>query len=521
MKNRNRPAARLFAAIITISLFALPAAAAEPQPEADQILAEEHPGEAAKSMNTAAAPGTGAWEEVMETVHHDEEGHYESRKTGEKEVIDKEAWEEQVQHWFYECSVCGFRSEEGPSAVSDHILEAHPTGGDEHYYDPDGTEIYPSCREEYEIETIRHEAETHMEDVFEDVWIVDKEAYDEAVPTGVFRYVVDGEIARDTVLMIDGTPCYFNSEGTAFTEGVVTDRGEEYYFDGTELARDKWVTTGEGKFYYDARGKKATGIIHVNGKVYPLGDDGAAKKDRWVTVGGSRYYTDETGAAVTGWHKLNGRKYYFTDERYRAFREADRGKMMTGWASVGNRTYYFADSRYPAYTEAKEGIMLSGWKTIGGRKYYFMDGFYSDYREPDKGILMTGFRKINGKTYYLTDDRAAGYRDWKRGILVSGHVSIGGYRYFFTKTGVMAGNQFATADGAKYYYSGDGRMLRQSWVTVNGRKFYMDGSGKMYKGLLTLNGKKYYLGWNGVLVVNRRVTAEGKRYYADGSGELR
>ena len=155
MNRRIRPAAELFAGILTTSLFLLPAAALQPQPD------------------------PGAWEEVMETDHCDEEGHYEYQKMGEKEVTDKEAWDEKILHCFHECSVCGFRSYEGPAAVSDHILEEHPTGGGEHYYDPDGTEIYPSCREEYEIETIRHEAETHMEDVYNEVWVADREAYEE------------------------------------------------------------------------------------------------------------------------------------------------------------------------------------------------------------------------------------------------------------------------------------------------------------------------------------------------------
>jgi len=397
MKSRIRPAAGLLAVTITICSYTLPAAAAGPLPETDRELWQAPADRNVKAMDMTDASDTGSWEEVMETVRHDEEGHFEYRKTGEEVVVDKEAWDEYIKHWYYECTVCLFRSYEGPSAVSDHILEEHPTGGEDHYYNSDGIEIYPSCREECEIETIHHEAQTHMEDVYGDVWIVDRKAYDEEVPTGVFRYVVDGEVVRDAVLTIDGTPYYFNSEGTAFTEGCVTDHGEEYYFDGTELAMDKWVTTGEGRYYYDAKGKK-----------------------------------------VTGWRSLNGRRYYFTDERYRNFREADRGKMMTGWAAIGNRIYYFADSRYPAYTKAKEGIMLSGWKTVGGRRYYFMDSFYSDYTEAKKGILLTGFRRINGKTYYLTDARAAGYRDWKRGILVTGRVTIGGHRYFFTQTGAMA-----------------------------------------------------------------------------------
>ena len=41
---------------------------------------------------TSAASEDGGWTEVMETIHHDEEGHYENQKTGEAEVVDKKAW---------------------------------------------------------------------------------------------------------------------------------------------------------------------------------------------------------------------------------------------------------------------------------------------------------------------------------------------------------------------------------------------------------------------------------------------
>ena len=38
---------------------------------------------------TSAASEDGGWTEVMDTIHHDEEGHYENQKTGEAEVAEK------------------------------------------------------------------------------------------------------------------------------------------------------------------------------------------------------------------------------------------------------------------------------------------------------------------------------------------------------------------------------------------------------------------------------------------------
>ena len=122
----------------------------------------------------AEEPGDGEWAEIIEEVYHEEEGHYENQKTGEVEVVDKEAWDERVKVWFYECTVCGFRDYTGCPLMDDHLFYEHPTGNGNHYYDPvDGFEIYPSYREEFEYQYIHHDAETHMEDVYEDVWVVD------------------------------------------------------------------------------------------------------------------------------------------------------------------------------------------------------------------------------------------------------------------------------------------------------------------------------------------------------------
>ncbi len=576
---KMRFAAALLAAIMAISPCSLPVFAVQAALEENHETANRP---AMIAAPDAEEPGDGEWREVIEEVYHDEVGHYENQKTGEVEVVDKEAWDERVRHWFYECTICRFRSEDVVE-INDHLYE-HPTGADIHYYDPvDGDEIFPSYREECEYVTVHHDAETHMEDVYEDVWVIDREAYIEEVHTGVYRYFVNGVPIKDTlaaiggdtylfnsegvpvtgwhyvndslyyfgdggmmqtgwlsrngnelyadpetgktamniVLTINNTSYYFNSEGIAFTEGVVEDNGKEYYFDGEELVRDKWVATQNGLCYYDTDGTKVTGIVIMNGRVYPVGDDGTVKPYQWVAVDGRKYYTDNAGAAVTGFKTISGRRYYFADERKSPFTETERGKMMTGWVSVGSRTYYFADNRYSAYVPSKEGIMLSGWKTISGRKYYFMDAFYSDYKEQNKGILLTGFREISGKMRYLTDNRAAGYKDWKRGIMLSGHATIGGKKYFFSKSGVMAANRFATLNGEKYYFRKNGTMATQSWVKVDGRWFYLEKSGKMHKGLLVLNGMKYYCCRNGVLAVNRWITVNGCRCWADANGILR
>lgn len=56
-----------------------------------------------KAQEPAAPAHTHTWVEQTSTVHHDATGHYESRQTGTRTVVDKEAWDETVVTG-YRCS---------------------------------------------------------------------------------------------------------------------------------------------------------------------------------------------------------------------------------------------------------------------------------------------------------------------------------------------------------------------------------------------------------------------------------
>ena len=103
-----------------------------------------------------------------ETVHHDEEGHYE-----EQEVLVKEAWDEEVteRHHGYLCNGCGAKIETSDDNNSTrgifiHIMVEH-----------DGNASYGTWGEDVVVDTIHHDAVYETQEV----WIVDKEAYDEQV----------------------------------------------------------------------------------------------------------------------------------------------------------------------------------------------------------------------------------------------------------------------------------------------------------------------------------------------------
>ena len=111
-----------------------------------------------------AAPHVHNW------TKHEATGHYESQKTGTEEVAVGTYWEE-IGGWdenhaaYYKCNDCGAEFSSNLEA-GDHILS-----------------VYHSSYSYYPAELIHHDGEwverTRYEtrDVYEDVWIVDSEAY--------------------------------------------------------------------------------------------------------------------------------------------------------------------------------------------------------------------------------------------------------------------------------------------------------------------------------------------------------
>jgi hypothetical protein len=112
---------------------------------------------------------THTWVDVTKTVHHDEKSHTEKKQVGTKTVVDKEAWDENVYKTITKCSACGYSSEDGLK-VEDHTIDEH--GGEASH----STEVIKVI--------VHHDAVTHEEPVYEDVKVVDEEAWDETVVTG-------------------------------------------------------------------------------------------------------------------------------------------------------------------------------------------------------------------------------------------------------------------------------------------------------------------------------------------------
>lgn len=130
----------------------------QPPEEAPQETPEEsEPQETPEEPQEEEPEHTHSWQPVYTTVHHDEEGHYETQTVSE-------AYDEPVYESMEVCSACG-AAYASASSMDMHILEAH--GGLASY-----------STQQVQTGSIHHDAET------EEVWVVDRAAYDERVVTG-------------------------------------------------------------------------------------------------------------------------------------------------------------------------------------------------------------------------------------------------------------------------------------------------------------------------------------------------
>ena len=140
-----------------------------------------------------------------------------------------------------------------------------------------------------------------------------------------------------------------------------------------DAAKAKFVKKAGRTYYYDAKGRKATGLKKIKGKWYYFSKKGVRYQKGWQTIKGKKYYfSKKNGEAYTGLKKISGKLYLFAKDgkRYGSGLITYSGKtyyvkggnVQTGWRNLKGNRYCFSD---------QDGAALTGWQTIGGKEYYF------------------------------------------------------------------------------------------------------------------------------------------------------
>ena len=268
------------------------------EPSEAEIAANDDVKDASSDLKVAADAEklkSGKWKEVIKTVHHKEEGHYETVVV-KKKVVDEPAWEEDIYEDYLECSECGARFTDAEDAAY-HVVAEH------------NNEASWSNNHDY-VDTIYHPEVSHEETVSEKKWVVDKAAWDEQVKTGTYQYIVNGKPVKNKLAAIGNETYYFDANGIAVT-GWKEVNGSRMYFGSDRKMKTGWLSVSGKKYYFKTNGQMLTG---------------------WLQVNGMKYYFKTSGEMHTGWLQKNGKLYYFKEN----------GQMVTGRYKIGDKWFTFS-----------------------------------------------------------------------------------------------------------------------------------------------------------------------------------
>ncbi len=217
---------------------------------------------------------------------------------------------------------------------------------------------------------------------------------------GAWKYYVDGSgRAVEGLQTIEGKTYYFKPYPWCNVQyGKQTVDGKELFFDETTgaLVTDP-SGTGEG-----GQPASGEGWRDKNGGLYYYTADGVLATNRWIGSGEWKYYVDDTGRALEGFHRIDGETYYFKPYPWCT--------VQYGWQAVNGGLYYLGDDgvlrrgqwigegAWKYYVDGT-GRALEGLREINGKTYYFKEFPWCN--------LQYGTQIVNGKTMIFDDTTGA------------------------------------------------------------------------------------------------------------------
>lgn len=235
--------------------------------------------------------------------------------------------------------------------------------------------------------------ETYHPDGKEGYLIVDEEwfkAYsakndeEKAAADKVCFRLSDGSIATGLV-SIDGIRYRFDEKGLFIGEYTGwTKKGEDrYYYKDGVMKKNCWITSnGKRKYFLGSDGKRAVGIVTVQGVEYEFDENGVIVPDKWgltltakdVTPTGLTVVFTQEGGKPSG--ELNSGSYYqiqrytngkWTDADW-LLQEYDVGWTAEAWIIGNNDSVEFSHSWEWLYGELPAGKYRIGKEIMDFRK---------------------------------------------------------------------------------------------------------------------------------------------------------
>lgn len=191
------------------------------------------------------------------------------------------------------------------------------------------------------------------------------------IDSDVYFITPEEGVIRGTTEIGD-LPCHFDEETGARTSGWFEYQDASYYFD-PETQSVLFAVFAEidgNTYYFHENGTMATGLTEIDGSLYYFNPEGILETGA-VTIDGVGYYFGGDGKAVTGWLTIGSTVRYF----------GASGAMVTGWATIDDVQYLFAadgslckgltESDGSLYCFDENGRMQTGWLQIDGEDRYF------------------------------------------------------------------------------------------------------------------------------------------------------
>lgn len=261
----------------------------------------------------------------------------------------------------------------------------------------------------------------------------------------------DGKLYADGWYQVDGTNVYFNKNGVATRDGLVTIDDKKYYVD-EENGR---LGTSQGWFY----------VMHTDSKGNPYSNwyyaqaDGSLCADGWFDIEGHRVYFNKSGIFMSNrWFDLDGQKVCVNK---------DGDRQGPGWVyTVGTR----ADgTEYKNWYYINEDMtrVEDGFHTVEGQVRYF-DKNGLNYRERT-------YKDEEGNLYYLDENGVLKTGGWFSVDVTNSTTGKTTTRWYYADAeGKLLKGGLKELDGKTYYFSDNGIALR------NG--FFKDGNRRRYFG---------------------------------------
>ena len=367
------------------------------------------------------------------------------------------------------------------------------------------------------------------------------------MPNGWY-FSKDGHILKEQWLQLSSGWYYLDYDGKMYQDIHMYINGKHYRFDQSgNMIIGMYVDDSGYKYYYNADGTAAGGLIEYNGKLYyaDISREGRITSNQIIYANGKLYSTDTygvctpvegtgwicgtyyimNGKACLGWKYINENWYYFdldNASKYsnttRTINEVDysfdsTGALETGWIKNSDGGYYFAYSN--------GALVKNSWLQLGDTWYYFKDKF-----------MATGMLQINGINHLFNNSGA--WLGECEDNLYTGWIQCDSI-WYYVEGGKILSNTIQKIDNGLYYFDGQGKMLtnqnyneyhltesgaalQSTWLqdAVGQWKYYGDDGRCITSGWKKIGEFKYYFS-NGVAVMCDQVI-DGVLYHFDSKG---